>query len=37
MHNRRLFYILLCVVLLSALTLMLCSAVLGIGRYDART
>ena len=35
MHNRRLFYILLCAVLLSALTLMLCSAALGIGRYDA--
>ncbi len=35
MHNRRPFYILLCAVLLSALTLMLCSAALGIGRYDA--
>ena len=35
MHNRRLLPILLCAVLLSALTLMLCSVVLGIGRYDA--
>ncbi len=35
MHNRRLFYILLCAVLLAALTIMLCSVALGIGRYDA--
>ena len=35
MHNRRMLPILLSAVLLSALTLMLCSVVLGIGRYDA--
>ena len=35
MHNRRLFPILLCAVLLSALAIMLCSAALDIGRYDA--
>jgi hypothetical protein len=35
MQNRRLFYILLLAVILSALTVMSCSALLGIGRYDA--
>ena len=34
-HNRRLFYILLCVVLLSALTITLCSAALGIDMQGA--
>lgn len=35
MRNRRLFCILIFAVLLSAMTLMLCAGILGIGRYDA--